>query len=153
MDFPPASFLQLHFTLLASCHLELIVILNEVKDLYGSNYKDPVDGWRKYFDEKTLADYVIIKEFVGDLDGYTSTYLYKRRGCEKLFFGPIWDCDKGWNNDKRVPHYEYQPLESLMIHAGVWMPPYVSNDWFQRLSGQTLQRVESESIGNLFRPL
>ena len=58
----------LHFTLLASCHLELIVILNEEKALYGSSYKDPVNGWRKYFDEKTLADYVIIKEFVGDLD-------------------------------------------------------------------------------------
>ena len=101
--------------------------------LYGSNYKDPENGWRKYFDEKTLADFIIVKEFVGDLDGYTSTYMYKRRGYDKLFFGPIWDCDKGWNNDKRVPHYEYQPLESLMIYAGFWMPPYISNDWFQRL--------------------
>ena len=108
--------------------------LNEAEAaLYGSNYKDPENGWRKYFDEKTLADFIIIKEFVGDLDGYTSTYIYKRRGCEKIFFGPIWDCDKGWNNDKRVPHYEYQPLQSLMIYAGFWMPPYVSNDWFQRL--------------------
>ena len=101
--------------------------------LYGSNYKDPENGWRKYFDEKTLADFIIVKEFVGDLDGYTSTYMYKRRGYDKLFFGPIWDCDKGWNNDKRVPHYEYQPLESLMIYAGFWMPPYVNNDWFHRL--------------------
>lgn len=101
--------------------------------LYGSNYKDPENGWRKYFDEKTLADFIIVKEFVGDLDGYTSTYMYKRRGYDKLFFGPIWDCDKGWNNDKRVPHWEYQPLESLMIYAGFWMPPYVSNDWFHRL--------------------
>ena len=101
--------------------------------LYGSNYKDPENGWRKYFDEKTLADFIIVKEFVGDLDGYTSTYMYKRRGYDKLFFGPIWDCDKGWNNDKRVPHYEYQPLESLMIYAGFWMPPYISNDWFHRL--------------------
>ena len=108
--------------------------LNEAEAaLYGSNYKDPENGWRKYFDEKTLADFIIVKEFVGDLDGYTSTYMYKRRGCEKIFFGPIWDCDKGWNNDKRVPHYEYQPLQSLMIYAGFWMPPYVSNDWFQRL--------------------
>ena len=108
--------------------------LNEAEAaLYGSNYKDPENGWRKYFDEKTLADFIIVKEFVGDLDGYTSTYIYKRRGCEKIFFGPIWDCDKGWNNDKRVPHYEYQPLQSLMIYAGFWMPPYVSNDWFQRL--------------------
>ena len=101
--------------------------------LYGSSYKDPEKGWRKYFDEKTLADFIIVKEFVGDLDGYTSTYMYKRRGYDKIFFGPIWDCDKGWNNDKRVPHWEYQPLESLMIYAGFWMPPYVNNDWFHRL--------------------
>lgn len=101
--------------------------------LYGNNYKDPANGWRKYFDEKTLADFIIIKEFVGDLDGYTSTYMYKRRGYDKIFFGPIWDCDKGWDNDKRVPHSEYKPLESLMIHAGFWMPQYVNNDWFQRL--------------------
>ena len=59
--------------------------------------------------------------------------MYKRRGYDKLFFGPICDCDQGWNNDKRVPHYEYQPLESLMIYAGFWMPPYVNNDWFHRL--------------------
>ncbi len=100
--------------------------------LYSSNYTDPVNGWRKYFDEKTLADFIIIKEFVGDMDGYTSTYFYKRRGHDKFFFGPIWDCDKGWDNEKRIPHWEYQPLESLMIHAGFWMPSNVSNDWFWR---------------------
>lgn len=101
--------------------------------LYSENFKDPVNGWRKYFDEKTLADFIIIKEFVGDLDGYTSTYMYKRRGVDKLFFGPIWDCDKGWDNDKRVPQWNYPPLESLMIYAGFWMPAYVNYDWFQRL--------------------
>ena len=100
--------------------------------LYASNYKDPQNGWRKWFDEKTLADFIIIKELAGDLDGYTSTYLYKRRGVDKFFFGPIWDCDKGWNNDKRVPHSQYRPLLNLMIHAGFWMPPYVENDWFWR---------------------
>ena len=90
-------------------------------------------------------DFIIIKELVGDLDGYTSTYMYKRRGVDKLFFGPIWDCDKGWNNDKRVPHYEYQPLESLMIKAGFWMPPYVSNDWFWRFwSDSSLRKAVNE---------
>lgn len=100
--------------------------------LYSSNYKDATNGWRKYFDEKTLADYIIIKELVGDMDGYTSTYLYKRRGVDKLFFGPIWDCDKGWDNDKRVPHYQYQPLTSLMIYAGFWINSGMSYDWYQR---------------------
>jgi len=109
--------------------------------LYASNYKDPQNGWRKWFDEKTLADFIIIKELAGDLDGYTSTYLYKRRDVDKFFFGPIWDCDKGWNNDKRVPHYEYQPLSSLMIYAGFWMPSYVENDWFWRFwSDETFRK-------------
>jgi hypothetical protein len=101
--------------------------------LYGSDFKDATNGWRKYLDEKTMADFIIIKEFVGDMDGYTSTYMYKRRGYDKLFFGPVWDCDKGWDNDVRVPHSQYQPLKSLMLYAGFWMPSYVSNDWFQKV--------------------
>ena len=107
-------------------------INNAEKALYGADYKDPVNGWRRWFDEKTLADFIIVKEFVGDMDGYTSTYMYKRRGVDKLFFGPIWDCDKGWDNDKRIPHFEYRPLDNLMIKSGFRMPPYVRNDWFWR---------------------
>ena len=108
--------------------------LNQVEtNLYGSNYKDSAEGWRKYMDEKSLADFIIVKEFAGDMDGYTSTYMYKRRGYDKLFFGPIWDCDKGWDNDVRVPHSQYQPLHSLMLYAGFWMPSSVQNDWFQQV--------------------
>lgn len=108
--------------------------LGTVEDaLYGSNYKDATNGWRKYLDEKSMADFVILKEFVGDMDGYTSTYMHKRRGYDKLFFGPVWDCDKGWDNDVRVPHSQYQPLKSLMLYAGFWMPYYVNDDWFQKV--------------------
>lgn len=99
--------------------------------LYGSDFKDPVDGWRRYLDEKTLADFILVKELAGDVDGYTSTYMYKRRGVDKLFFGPIWDVDKGWDNDNR--NRDRDPLGSLMIDAGFWMPPYVKPDWFHRL--------------------
>lgn len=101
--------------------------------LYSGSFKDPQNGWRRYLDEKTLIDFIILKEFYGDLDAYTSTYMYKRRGVDKLFFGPIWDADKGWNNDNRVPHPQYPPQTSLMIYAGFYMPSYVENDWFQRL--------------------
>lgn len=98
--------------------------------LYSSNFTDPSVGWRKWFDEKTLADYIIVKEFAGDMDGYTSTYFYKRRGVDKIFFGPIWDLDKGWNNDKRTPHGD--TLTQLMIFGGFYMPPYIQPDWFHR---------------------
>ena len=94
--------------------------------LYSSNFTDPVNGWRKWFDEKTLADFIIVKEFAGDMDGY----FYKRRGVDKIFFGPVWDLDKGWNNDKRTPHGN--TLNQLMIYGGFYMPPYINPDWFHR---------------------
>ena len=108
--------------------------LNTVEDhLYSSDFTNPAEGWRKHMDEKSLADFIIIKEFAGDMDGYTSTYMYKRRGYDKMFFGPVWDCDKGWDNDVRVPHSQYKPLETLMIYAGFWMPSVSENDWFQQV--------------------
>ena len=108
--------------------------LNTVEDhLYSNDFTNPAEGWRKHMDEKSLADFIIIKEFAGDMDGYTSTYMYKRRGYDKMFFGPVWDCDKGWDNDVRIPHSQYKPLESLMIYAGFWMPSVSENDWFQQV--------------------
>lgn len=101
--------------------------------LYSSSFKDPQAGWRKYLDEKTVIDFIIVKELCGDMDGYTSIYMYKRRGVDKLFFGPIWDVDKGWDNDNRTPHWNYPPESSLMMFAGFWMPNYVEYDWMQRL--------------------
>ncbi len=102
--------------------------------LYGPDFTDPVNGWRKYFDEKTLADFIIVKEFAGDYDAYASTYIYKRRGNDKLFFGPIWDCDKGWDNEVRVADSNYPAESNLMIYAGFRMPSNsnLKYDWFRR---------------------
>ena len=96
--------------------------------LYGSNFKHPTEGWRKYFDEKSMADFIIVKEFAGDFDGYTSTQFYKRRGIDKIFFGPIWDVDKGWNNETRQD--AQNPNSNLMIHVGFKMPNSNGDDWF-----------------------
>lgn len=101
------------------------------KVLYGSSFKNATTGWRAWFDERTLADYIIIKELAGDMDGYTSTWMYKRRGSPKIFFGPIWDVDKGWDNEIRTAGVS-DKANSLMIYAGFKMPNFVSDDWFQR---------------------
>lgn len=100
--------------------------------LFGDKFQDENEGWRKYLDIKTLADFIIIKELVADMDGYTSTYLYKRRGYDKLFFGPIWDCDKGWDNEKRTSS-QYPVDRNLMIHAGFGLPGCNGEDWYERL--------------------
>ena len=100
--------------------------------LFSDAFDDPNNGWRHYFDENTLVDYIITKELSGDMDGYISTRLYKKRGDDKLYLGPVWDMDKGWGNDNRTPHVDYPPNNSLMIFAGFRMNGTSGTDWFCR---------------------
>ena len=101
-----------------------------------------MDGWRKYFDEKTLVDFIIAKELAGDMDGYTSTYLYKRRGVDKLFFGPVWDVDKGWDNERRGAA-DFK--DHLMIHSGFVMPGGDKHHWFYRFwEDENLRKAVNE---------
>ncbi|MDQ3157210.1 MAG: CotH kinase family protein [Actinomycetota bacterium] len=71
------------------------------KALFGSNFKDPANGWRKYIDEASAVDYYIGMEMMKPVDGnmWASVYMYKQRdsaagaGDGKLFMGPMWDFD------------------------------------------------------------
>lgn len=51
-------------------------------------------------DLKSAADYWWIQELSFNTDGFgtSSTYYYKERD-GKLYFGPLWDFDYGWNNN------------------------------------------------------
>lgn len=107
--------------------------VNEAESvLYSDTFTNKNEGWRKYFDEQSLVDFIIAKEFVGDMDGYIGTRLFKKRNYDKLCFGPVWDMDKAWGNDIRVPFPDYPPTSSLMIFGGFRTPGNSTYDWFMR---------------------
>lgn len=67
--------------------------------LYGSNYADPVNGYRKYLDVPSFIDYFIINELSRNNDGFKkSVYFHKDRFSKggKLKAGPVWDFDWAW---------------------------------------------------------
>ncbi len=98
--------------------------------LYGSDFGDAKKGWRKYYDETTAIDYFLVNELSGNPDGYSQNYFYKKRGYDKIFFGPVWDFDKAFNNDRRTQ----EPLTSLMVHVGFYAMNFnQGNHWFRRL--------------------
>ncbi len=66
--------------------------------LYGLNYRDPINGYRKYITPSTFIDYMLINELSKNVDGYRiSTYFYKPKN-EKLKMGPVWDYDITFGN-------------------------------------------------------
>ena len=66
--------------------------------LASNNFKDPINGFRKYIDEDSFIDFFILNELSNNVDGYRlSTYLQKDRD-EKLVIGPIWDFNLSFGN-------------------------------------------------------
>ena len=70
--------------------------------VFASNYKNPVDGFRQYIDTESFLRHFLIGEITGDTDTYWSVYMYKERNSDIFKFGPVWDIDLGYENDRRT---------------------------------------------------
>ena len=71
-------------------------------DVYGTQYQDPANGWRRLLDEQTFLKHFLVGEMSGNTDTYWSVYQYKQRGNDTIFTGPVWDFDLAFDNDNRT---------------------------------------------------
>ena len=63
---------------------------------------DTVTGYRSIFDTRSFIQHMLTNEVASNTDIYWSTYMYKRRNDPKLYTGPVWDFDNGFENDHRT---------------------------------------------------
>ena len=82
--------------------------------LYGDEFTDPDEGWRKYIDENSVIDWYLINEFAKNVDApfWLSVYMFYSPSDGKLYFGPNWDFDLGfgnvnYTNDENTTSCEY----------------------------------------------
>ena len=91
---------------------------NYIRDFY-SNMEN---NWRTYLDTNTFLRHFLVGELSGNTDTYWSVYMYKQRGEDKLYVGPVWDFDIAFENDNRTypinNHtqwvYQYGSVEGYM---------------------------------------
>lgn len=110
---------------------------NYIKDYFSelerrviqSNFSGNTD-YRNMLDIDSFITHMIVGELTGNSDTYWSTYMYKDRGSEKFFTGPVWDFDIAFDNDYRT----------FPIHSRAGSMLYVFN----------LNGVESAHHMNLF---
>ena len=90
--------------------------------LFNANVYHPQEGYSKYLDLNSFADYLICNEFAWNGDGFSkSMFFYKHRDSihTKLFAGPVWDFDWSlkkmpWINDSiDVWSYNTTPCNNL----------------------------------------
>lgn len=60
------------------------------------------NDYRNIFDIESFVQHFLVGELSGNTDTYWSTYMYKDRGQDKIFTGPVWDFDIAFDNDSRT---------------------------------------------------
>lgn len=79
--------------------------------LKGSQYQDSLLGYRKYINDESFVDYLLLTEICRNVDGYRiSTFFYKDRASKggKLTMGPIWDYNLTYGNVNYCPGGDYK---------------------------------------------
>ncbi|MFN0036546.1 MAG: CotH kinase family protein [Saprospiraceae bacterium] len=106
--------------------------------LHGPDFQENETGWRRFGEEKTFVDYLILNEISKNVDGYRlSTYFHKDRDDRggKLRMGPPWDYDLAWYNADYCDNFNTSgfafDINYICGDAGV---PF----WWERLMSDTL---------------
>lgn len=117
--------------------------IDEFEDiLFSPDFTDPKKGYRALVDSTTLVNWFIATEVSANIDGYYSTYFYKKQGDPKLYFGPLWDYDVAYGNDSR----KGDTSKKLMIDDGYgemkyWVNQMWNDPWFGELVNRRYKEV------------
>lgn len=106
--------------------------ISEVESvLYGSDFTDEQEGYRRYIDAQSFVDYWLIYEICvnHELANPGSVYLSKDRN-GKLVAGPVWDFDWGTFSYNASPAAQWG---LFMTHAW-WYGRLFDDDSFRRLA-------------------
>jgi len=69
--------------------------------VFAYNYTS-TSGYRRYLDLDSFLKYFLVGEMVGNTDTFWSVNMYKHRGDNHFYVGPVWDCDLAFENDNRT---------------------------------------------------
>lgn len=88
--------------------------------LYGDNFTNNENGWRKYIDENSVIDWYIVNEFTKNNDAifFSSVYIYFNPSDEKFHLGPNWDFDISCGN---INYNNCDNPEGFWIKDAAWI--------------------------------
>ncbi len=97
--------------------------------LFGDDFTDIDNGFRKYIDEDAAIDWYLVNELAKNNDAimHASVFIYKDRD-GKLKFGPVWDFDIAFGN---IDYNNNFMEDSLWIYYASWFRRLFEDDIFK----------------------
>ncbi len=111
--------------------------------MQAANVRDPINGYRKWIDVGSFADFIIMTELAKGVDSYRrSAYLYKEPDAAggRLYAGPLWDFDLAFGN-AFASQFPSEPVDTTFARPDVLMyeffrraaPPHNMALWWYQL--------------------
>ena len=120
--------------------------------LFSPDFRNPVTGYHKYADTKSLTDWYLLSELCSNPDMYWSGYMYKHRDDSKLYWGPIWDFDLGFNNYVWIGDVSNMYMRDKAFHQTPWLNQFfedkdfyqsVRSRWFELENAGIVKRLQT----------
>lgn len=80
----------------------------------NTDIKGGTNDYRNIFEVESFLRHFMVGELSGNTDTYWSTYMYKDRGDDKIYTGPVWDFDIAFDNDYRT--YPINNIKSTYLY-------------------------------------
>ncbi|CAH0995404.1 hypothetical protein EMA8858_01525 [Emticicia aquatica] len=112
---------------------------NAENALQNENYRDKINGYRKYFDTKSFIQLFLINEVSKNVDGYRiSTYFNKDKDSKggKIKAGPPWDYDISYGNGNYCEGnspFGFSYNFNKICGTDYWQVPF----WWERMLGDS----------------
>lgn len=109
------------------------------KALVSDNYRDAVNGYKKYIDVNSFINLILMNEVTKNLDSYRiSTYMYKDRDSidSRLKMGPVWDYNLAYGN---ANFCRGERWDNWALHFNQFCPDdyWVNHFWWNRFLSDT----------------
>lgn len=107
--------------------------------LYGPNFTDTTNGYRKYMSTRSFMDYFFVNELARNTDGFKkSCYFYKEKNDSagnigKLKAGPVWDFDWAWKNIWDCSIFQATDGSGWSHHINDCNPDIYGTGWYIRM--------------------
>lgn len=119
--------------------------------LFGSNFQDEENGFRRFAGERSFMDYMFLNEISKNVDGYRlSTFLHKDKASKggKVKMGPAWDFDIAFYN---ANYCEADRDTGWAYNFNYPCPGSAVPAWWERLRQDTLFNQRARCRWNYLR--
>ena len=76
--------------------------INYITNWFNLTEEEGYNNTIDKYDIESFCKFILIEDLCGNSETFWSTYMTKERNEDKLYFGPVWDFDTAFDNDKRI---------------------------------------------------